>query len=143
MKSAKFALDHLFYPEVSIKASSDYDPDVETTLTEPSITIFMSKSGANRFHLGLRLNLSPEVPADKYSMDVFAVGVFRADETLPEDQQVKLIAHSGPNLLFGGMRDMIATVTGRGPWGEYYLQPKIIEAEDFSSTDSPADLGID
>ncbi|GFM73772.1 hypothetical protein PSCICL_47640 [Pseudomonas cichorii] len=143
MKPAKFALDHLFYPEVSVKASSDYDPEVEATLTEPSITIFMNKSGANLFHLGLRLNLTPEVAADKYSIEALAVGIFRADETLPEDQQVKLIAHSGPNLLFGGMRDMIATITGRGPWGEYYLQPKIIEADDFSSTDRSYDLGIE
>lgn len=135
MKPAKFALEHLFYPEISVKASQVFDPEGEETLSEPTIKIFISKTSENLFHLGLKLSLSAEVPSDKYAIEAFAVGVFRADETLPEDQQVRQIAHSGPNLVFGGLRDMVATITGRGPWSEYYLQPKIIEPEDFASND--------
>jgi len=69
MKPAKFALDHLFYPELSVKASQEYSPEDGVTPTEPTIKIFLNKTGVNLFHLGLRLNLSAEVPADKYSIE--------------------------------------------------------------------------
>lgn len=143
MKPAKFALEHLFYPEISVKASEEHDPESDDTLTEPSIKIFINKTGPGLFHLAVKLHLSAEVPSDKYAIDAYAVGVFRADEALPEDQQVRLIAQSGPNIVFGGLRDMIATITGRGPWSEYYLQPKIIEPDDFVSKDDIDGLEAD
>lgn len=135
MKPAKFTLEHLFYPELSTKANQDFTPGDETSPTEPTLKFYLSRTGENSFNLGLRLGLSAEVPSDKYSIEAFAVGVFLTDETLQEEQQVKLIAQSGPNLVYAALRDMVATLTGRGPWGEYYLQPKIIEPGDFVGTE--------
>jgi preprotein translocase subunit SecB len=131
MKPAKFTLDHLFYPEISVKASKAYDPDSGEAPTEPVVQVFMNKTGQCTFHIGVGLSLDDESPADRYELEALAVGVFSCDETMVESEQVALIARSGPNLVFGGLRDMIATITGRGPWSELYLQPFIFEPDDF------------
>lgn len=38
---------------------------------------------------------------------------------------------NGPNILYGSLRDYIASITARGPWNEYYLPAGIIEPDDF------------
>ncbi|WP_042956494.1 protein-export chaperone SecB [Pseudomonas brassicacearum] len=131
MKAAKFTLDHLFYPEISVKASKSYDPSSTEKISEPEVQVFVNKTGQCNFHVGVSINLSAEAPSDPYEIEALAVGVFTCDETMVESEQMVHIARSGPNLVFGGLRDMVATITSRGPWSEHYLQPYIFEPDDF------------
>lgn len=136
MKAAKFTLENLFFPEIAIKANQGFSFESEELPTEPEIAIHVHRNGSDTFHVGVRLMVAAEFDADKYAIDVLGIGTFNTDESLTDEQRVALIARSGPNIVYSGIRDMIATVTGRGPWSEYYLQPKIIGPEDFSSTET-------
>lgn len=133
MKAAKFTLENLFFPEISIKANQGFSLESTELPTEPETAIHVRRNGGDTFLVGVKLVVSAEFDSDKYAIDVFGIGTFRADESLSDEQKVALIARSGPNIVYSGIRDMVATITGRGPWSEYYLQPKIIGPEDFSS----------
>ncbi len=135
MKAAKFTLENLFFPEISVKANQGFSTESKELPTEPEVAIHVHRNGSDTFHVGLRLVVSAEFDSDKYGIEVLGIGTFSTDESLSDEQKVSLIARSGPNIVYSGIRDMIATVTGRGPWSEYYLQPKIIGPEDFSSTE--------
>lgn len=143
MKRAKFTLDHLFYPELSVDANPDYDPKADESPTEPLIKILLHKTDNNKYQIGMRLNLIGEMPSDKYTISAFCVANFTVDSDLHEDEQARLITQSGPHMAYGAMRDHLATVTARGPWSEYYLQPKIIEPDDFVPDDDPAEMELD
>jgi preprotein translocase subunit SecB len=143
MKHAKFTLNQLFYPEISVDANPEYDPNAQESPTEPTIKMMVHKTDANRYQLGMRLNLEGEIASDRYTIEIFGVANFTVDGDLNEDQQARLIAQSGPNIVYGAMRDHLATVTARCPWGEYYLQPKIIEADDFLPDSEPADSDLE
>ncbi|VVN20648.1 hypothetical protein PS662_04349 [Pseudomonas fluorescens] len=143
MKRAKFTLNHLFYPEISINSNPEFDPRALESPTEPTIKMLLHKTDDNQYQLGMRLNLDGEIAADRYTISAFGVANFSVDADLDEDEQARLITQSGPNIVYGAMRDHLATVTGRCPWGEYYLQPKIIEPEDYVPDGEPSDLELD
>ncbi len=143
MKRAKFTLNHLFYPEISVTSNPEFDPKAKESPTEPTIQMLLHKTDENQYQLGLRLNLDGEISADRYTISAFGVANFTVDSDIDEDQQARLITQSGPNIVYGAMRDHLATVTGRCPWGEYYLQPKIIEPEDFVPDGEPTNLEIE
>ncbi|NWE68976.1 protein-export chaperone SecB [Pseudomonas gingeri] len=136
MKAAKFTLESLFFPEVSVKANQRFSPESKELPTEPEIVVYVHRRGDHSFHVGVRLTLSAEFDSDRYGLEVLGIGTFNTDTSLADEQSVALIARSGPNIVYSSIRDMVATVTGRGPWSEYYLQPKIIGPEDFASPDS-------
>lgn len=131
MKKPLFALETLFYPEVSTKANTDYDSSSLEQQTDPVARVFVNKTGSNKYQIGVGIILAKEVNSDPYSLEILGLGVFNIDESLSEEEQLKLIAKNGPNLVYGGIREFIATVTGRGPYGEYFLPATIFEPGDF------------
>lgn len=143
MKRAKFTLDHLFYPKLSVTANSDFDSKADESPTEPTIHILLHKTDDNKYQVGMELSLVGEIPSDKYTISAFCVANFTVDSDIPESEQARLITQSGPNMVYGALRDQIATVTSRGPWSEYYLQPKIIEPDDFVPDDEPGEMDLE
>ncbi|WP_426113509.1 hypothetical protein [Pseudomonas sp. DSP3-2-2] len=143
MKRAKFTLNHLFYPELSVDSNPDYDPNAAESPSEPTVKILLHKTDDDRYQVGMKLSLIGETPSDKYTIGAFCVANFTVDGDVPEDEQARLIMKSGPHIVFGALRDQIATVTSRGPWSEYYLQPKILEPEDFVPEDDPASMDVE
>jgi|SRR5947209_11347498 len=51
-----------------------------------------------------------------YSFNVGLVGYFRVDEKLPENVKRIFINASAPAILYAAARELLATVTGRGPY---------------------------
>jgi len=51
-----------------------------------------------------------------YILDVGVVGFFKVAEDCPEDMRSALVRANGPAVLFGSVREMIASLTARGPY---------------------------
>lgn len=131
MKKPNFALEALFYPEISVKANPEYDSSSQEQETEPVSRVFFNKTSENTYQVGVGIALAKEVSSDPYSVEALGLGVFSVDESLEEEDRLKTIIKNGPNLVYGGLREFIATVTGRGPYGEYFLPATIFEPSDF------------
>lgn len=56
-----------------------------------------------------------------YAIDVQAVGFFEASESVPPDKVEELIFENGAALVYGSIRDMVSTITGRGLLGPLML----------------------
>jgi preprotein translocase subunit SecB len=131
VKKPKFVLETLFYPEISIKANSDYDSSSNEHETEPVSRVFLNKVSETKYQVGVGILLTKEVNSDPYNIEALGLGVFTVDEKLEEEDRLKTVVKNGPNLVYGGLREFIATVTGRGPYGEYFLPATIFEPSDF------------
>ncbi|UVL16094.1 protein-export chaperone SecB [Pseudomonas atacamensis] len=135
MKSAKFTLDQMFYTEFSVKANAAFKRDCEEYPTEPKVSIHITPTDENRYVVGMNLVKNQEVDADAYDARVVAIGIFVVDDDIEKQEQIALVVQSGPNILYGSIRDQIASLTARGPWGEYLLPPKVFEPDDYASFD--------
>lgn len=135
MKSAKFTLDQMFYTELSVKANAAYKRDCDEYPTEPKVNIHITPTDSNRYLVGMNLVKSQEVDSDAYEARAFAIGIFVVDDDIDTQSQIALVAQSGPNIIYGSIRDQIASLTARGPWGEYLLPPKVFEPDDYESFD--------
>ncbi|SEI99314.1 Preprotein translocase subunit SecB [Azotobacter beijerinckii] len=137
MKRAKFTLEHIFYPEVSVKANAAYDRDTEDTPNDPQVKIRVGVADEdNSFTMILRLVLDVTSPADPYDINLLVVGRFIGDASLTQEEQIKVIVKSGPNILYGAARDYVATLTSKSAWSELMLPPVIFDPSDFA-TDQP------
>ncbi|MGO3542723.1 MAG: protein-export chaperone SecB [Pseudomonas helleri] len=135
MKSAKFTLDQMFYTEFSVKANAAFKRDCEECPTEPKVNIHITPTDENRYLVGMNLIKNQEVDSDAYEARAFAIGIFVVDDDIEKKKQIALVAQSGPNILYGSIRDQIASLTARGPWGEYLLPPKVFEPGDYELFD--------
>lgn len=131
MKAPKFALDVLFYPEVSVNSNPDYDAESEESPSEPKARVFINKKDDRTFQVGVGVIVPKEVNSDQCSVDVLGIGVFSFSPDLSEEEKTQILVSNGPNLVYGGIREMVAMISGRGPWGEYYLPARVFEPTDF------------
>lgn len=135
MSPANFALEHIFFPELSVRANEEYVREAEEGRALPSTRLRLYKVGDNKYQVALGLRVSTSSEADPYDIQALAIAVFMANPMLEEEDQQALIAHNGPNILYGALREQLASITSRGPWNEYYLPIVYIGDEDFLPED--------
>jgi preprotein translocase subunit SecB len=75
-----------------------------------------------KFWLGLEYALqSDKEKRCPYIVDMKAVAFFDVDESVPEEKRDLLIYENGSALVFGAIREMIASITGRSLFGTLML----------------------
>jgi|SRR5690606_10545508 len=131
MKPAAFTLENVFYPQISVRANREHNYDGDGDPVLPSIKIHSYRGDGGRYQIALDLKKAIESDADAYEVKALAIGVFQTDPATPEDKQQAIVMRSGPQIVYGALRDHIATITARGPWNEYYLPAIIIDQDDF------------
>jgi preprotein translocase subunit SecB len=52
-----------------------------------------------------------------YTIDIFAIGTFEVAQNYPLEKHEKLVYENGAALVYGCIRDMVATITARGAQG--------------------------
>lgn len=68
-------------------------------------------------------------PRCPYAIDVQAVGFFEVSETVPEERIETLVFENGAALVFGSIRDIVSTITGRSLPGPLMLPtPTFVDA---------------
>lgn len=135
MKSAGFSLDLLFFTEMVLRANGKYSAASDEVPTEPRVQIFFHHREDRTYQMGLGYTLNAESTADPYTLDFLLIGTFTVDESVPEDDRPKKIAFSGPNILYGALRDQIATMTSRTVWEPLLLPPVVFGPDDFYTPD--------
>lgn len=56
-----------------------------------------------------------------YSLDIKAAGLFTVDDTVPKDKEEAFVYESGAAMVYGAIREMVATITGRSVHGVFTL----------------------
>jgi len=61
-----------------------------------------------------------------YFFDVTAFGIVVVDDGMPSDEAYRLACTTTPQTLIGAIREHLASITARGPWGAVFLGTKIM-----------------
>ena len=117
-------LEELVFDTVRLETNSEHDPENGTV----SRVEFDVQFGRTAEDAGLwRVELTVEVceeedrPSPPYDLLVCGVGFFRVDPECRPELVPKLVAAEGTATIYASIRELVLTLSGRGPWGSYLL----------------------
>jgi|SRR5690606_26427356 len=135
MKTAAFTLEHIFYPETTVKANIDYDREHDTPPSEPEVKITIPQHVGDQedpiLQIVLTVAVSAASPSDRYEIAVLCVGRFKSSEDISFQDFAKQVIVSGPNMLYSAAREHVLGLTSRSAWGEFNLPAVVFDPDDF------------
>jgi preprotein translocase subunit SecB len=124
MRPSPLQLEGYFVTELRFKAQPDFAYDLENPLTTvPStaltVDVVLGKHQEKQLRRSCELAVELADPTGSNFPYVFRTaftGFFRISEHYPAEQVELMFATNAPALLYSAARELLATVTGRGPY---------------------------
>lgn len=135
------SLDNYFFPAINIQANPHFSPNGEDTSKNSSVDIKGTFSiGEDRRSCAAILDITVRAPDEStqvpYEIDITAVGSF----SIPEGEETDNFSQLAPlfafSVLYTSSREMILTLTSRGPWKRVMLPVHHFHADDLSERNS-------
>lgn len=130
MRNASVTLDRLFFPQLSVTSNYNYNPNSELPESTEKVTAHILITDEREFQVSVSFEKPGEAECDPHDIDIYAVGLFRVEPQADEDP-LNLILWSGPNIVYGSIREMCTTLTSRSAWGAYTAPAVHFEPEDI------------
>lgn len=130
MSTFPLRLDRYFFTESVVTANPSYDPDgsrIGSVIVPPAISCspLAEQDGAFGCEMIIQLDESKsENPPYFFSIHAFAILV--ATPGTAADMAFSLAHATGLSMLVGAIREHLASITARGPWGPFLLSPVVI-----------------
>jgi len=136
-------LDRYFLKELHYELNAGFDRDMQSADedTLPSVTVGVTSAEQDpdnrlkwRFELKLELAEDPEGNFP-YKIGATMVGYFTVSEDYAAERADEMARANGPALLYSGARELVRSVTGRGPYPPLllpsitFVQSKVEEAK--------------
>lgn len=106
-------------------AGYHYQPDkplkIEPTDFNIDAELARKSDDASRIRYVLTISSAGRKDRAPYTFSISVVGYFHLDKRLSEEEAYLLTYASAPSLLYGAAREMLATMTGRGPYPAFIL----------------------
>lgn len=143
MPTSPLQLKHYFFPQIFVEAVKEYGAQTENkeVVLEPIVQTGLQKNKNDpaEFGVSLRISLEPsEGRITPYKIKLHVVGSFAVSDTVPKAYREQVAATNGSQILYGAARDLLVTLTARGPWRPLFL-PAIVFS-DLMKKESPADV---
>lgn len=121
MTPSALTLERAFFTRVALNASTDAGAKPAPTF-ETSVSAGTDPANLRRYQITIVVRLLAEsgVPC-AYAGEVEVQGFFAVAEVVPTENRERFALVHGSTLLFGMLREMICTVTARGPWPMFVL----------------------
>lgn len=124
MRPSPLQLEGYLVTELSFKAQPDFEYDLEnplTTVMPSDLTVQVALAAHQDDRLRRNCDLTIELAdatgnKSPYIFRTVFTGFFRISEHYPTDQVDLMFATNAPALLYSAARELLATVTGRGPY---------------------------
>jgi preprotein translocase subunit SecB len=120
MQKSPLSLEKYAFSRIHVDACES--PECQTVKTDGHFRVQTrcQQHGDDLLRWMVTLNVSvvkkEAEPCPPYTFDVEVVGFFKVAEDCPADKQAVLVRANGPAVLFGSVREMIASLTARGPY---------------------------
>lgn len=123
-------LDRVFFVRTSVVAVTGHTPVDRAVVPGPENQLGINKiDEAKRVYQAvMRTRMNTE--ADKscpYSIDMECVALLTVDETLAEEEAIRGVHITAHNVLYGAIREAVAWLTGRGPFGSLTLGLSVLQ----------------
>jgi len=115
MKNSPLRLEKYFFTVVSIRANPDGSPEAKWAVEASPQCI--SQENKRTWAVSLRLSVKPAGEAKPtYLAEVEIAGKFSVEESWPEERIEQLVHANASAILYSTAREMISSITSRGPW---------------------------
>ena len=131
MKHSPLQLLRYFVPEISCSANSTFDPEKESVNgpdhLSVSAVVARQKDADNLpgHSWSVEMNVTQTLKEGcnfPYKFNLALIGFFVCKDGFPtpaaEEQFVRV---NGSSMLYGASRELVRSLTSRGPWGELFL----------------------
>lgn len=121
MKISPLQLKQYALTEVSVKANPEHtsagdDADAQHTPISAEVCRAASSENPREWKVDLKVALGQSDPgALPYFVQIAATGIFEVMPQVPDDFIERIVSANGPAVLYGAMREVVASITGRGP----------------------------
>ena len=85
------------------------------------------QEGRYQANMTTKLNMEGD-PIFPYIIDMECIGVFTADISLPKEEALRAITITAHSVLFGAIREAVAWITGRHPFGQLMLGLSVLRS---------------
>lgn len=118
----------------------DDKPNVEQGPTNKlDVVAIEGKKGYYRASMTSILNPQCE-NTSRYYIDMECMGIFFAEESLPPDEAKRGVTITAHSVLYGAIRETVAWLTGRQPYGTLLLGLSIIQPKLPENQNTPTDV---
>jgi preprotein translocase subunit SecB len=152
MSSLPLVVEKHFFTKVLVEANPAHQPEKDE---EQSLGIRTEVQGGphkddpRRWRLFLTVH-TEESEKEKipYKIDLECVGFFTVSPEVEEKKIPFLVHANGAAILYSSTREFLLLITGRGPWGGFYLpttnflKPPKVEAEEETVPSPPVPKAI-
>lgn len=135
MKPSSLRLETSFPAKVSIVNHIDGDPDA-TIVPECDPEFLQNKANPRLWQVKLNVTFAGK-PGTRalHEGEIEFVGLFTVTDEVPEDKMARFVAVTCPSILYSSAREVVALLTGRGPY-KAYLLPAVSFADGTLKLDS-------
>lgn len=118
-------LERVMFTRSVVIAIPDHQPSDPAQINpgpENSINVIPidGQEGKYQVSMGTKLNINGD-PAYPYIIDMECIGVFSADIKLSKEEALGGVMLTGHSVLYGAIREAVAWITGRQPFGQLML----------------------
>lgn len=118
------ALEQVIFTRVSVIAIAGhtYKEDGDFAAPENDLQVTKIEGGDGRYQVVMTTAINKEGnPESPYSIDIECLAILHADATLSEEEAHRGITITGHSVLFGAIRETVAWLTSRQPFGPLML----------------------
>jgi preprotein translocase subunit SecB len=126
MDSAPLQLKYYFVTDLLIKARHDYNLEKDRKYDikdfHSDIKYSKKKEYPRIRQVSLKLLYKPQKNDNMpYEFNINVIGFFEISSKLPESEVENMVGFNAPAMLYSAAREIIANISGRGPWGPFLL----------------------
>lgn len=130
------SLDNYFFPSINVQANPHYNPQDKEAGSKSAVDITGAFNvGEDGRSCSAVLDINVRSPDDEtqvpYEIDITAVGSFAIPEGMDDKNLVQTAPLFAFSILYTSSREMILTLTGRGPWNRLMLPVHHFHARDL------------
>jgi preprotein translocase subunit SecB len=131
-------LEKYFFTKIHVDACQNSCEKAGKGLFTTQVTCMKHKEADRKWMVQLELQQVKEKDdgCPEYSFRVEVVGFYEVREDYPTEKAEMLVRANGPALLYSAARELIATLTGRGPFAAVNL-PTVTFIDEAESQSSP------
>lgn len=125
MNLASLRLEALHYPIQEVRANPLYNPQGEMNGSVSSVDVKQYKIEGRNNAISVEVTLSSNEENSvnhPYNFRLQGFGVITVDEPIKEDESPTLIVIA-TQIVIGAIREHLAAMTSRGPWGTHLINP--------------------
>ncbi|MBW1953999.1 MAG: protein-export chaperone SecB [Deltaproteobacteria bacterium] len=127
MNALPLRLEAHFFTAVVVEPNQRFQPELEADAEDGiHAEVHLAQHKDNPRKWSVALEVTSEVP-DKnlpYKINLECMGFFEVAPEVEEKQAPMLVRTNGASILYSSAREFLLLITGRGPWGPFYLPTK-------------------